>query len=560
MPRHYLFKHLFFSGFALVVGIWQPISLAATPVTDDSGATPASVTTGAEVTQQTLNQDEANAAEVPDAQAAPTTKSQDKTTLLEPPELDTAPKGPMLFGPRPHASQQVIPPGTVLPETITAEAIEVRDPTPPCHAANECRPIYTLPKALSEQYLNRLWSYDQKPLAGRTPVVVLPGRAEEKQARAWWHKLYVLAQEDPSFRKHYKLYLYPYNSWADIDQQAAWLRRAIETDLLPTLPKRQNIVMVGYSLGGIIIQEAVDKILAERQAGFPPEKEDLLSRTGHFMMIAVPFHGTPVFNPPWYSRNISSISPIRRWWDRVVYHWYMNDASNLHEAMGWDNYDGTLPDGALPDTPSPPPTPDLPEHREFRQKIIAYAGYLNNRYVYNELKAGESHWLQPGILVKPVQLPKAVLGTILPAYGFSVNAVLNFMNKQLAQLPTYTEATPGGKNVLRFRFNDGVIPLDSALYLPQPPDATPYAGHLDEILTHINIGKARVFEGKDHIELGEYRILRWRLDAQDLLEPALPSRSINQWLLYDLNALVDETPVLIKPTVPHTADSIRPAA
>jgi hypothetical protein len=394
--------------------------------------------------------------------------------------------------------------------------------------AQACMPVYVptpmkLPGERTKKSLNQIYEFDHLPLGNRIPVILVPGRAEEFQHDSWWKRFNEVTGKNETFQKNYKLYVFLYDSKDELDLQA----RSLAVDLkkhFGGLPKEQPLMLVAYSLGGVMARE----ILKDR---------DLLDRVDTLFAIAVPFHGSPIFDPAWFSEflNPTTRFPIRRFVDRTLYRLYMFDKSNLSRGMGWDNFDGSKPQFHVDHTPhiigdqingAIPLFEEYPNADEIRAKTIIYASYLENPYTRPQKISKTSRFMMSiG--------PDSFLGKLLPLYGFTVHSVFRYTNYQLANLITYTIEDPEGRNTNLYRYNDGAIPMSSMLFLK--PSVEPYAGDIEDLIQKATVQKLRIFLDIDHVDMGEYNWQKKKLIRSDIAHPDETPRSPNQWIIDDLN-------------------------
>ncbi|MBK8189483.1 MAG: hypothetical protein IPK79_03445 [Vampirovibrionales bacterium] len=372
--------------------------------------------------------------------------------------------------------------------------------------------------------LNHLYQFDETALVGRTPLILLPGRAEEFQQNSWWKKFRRMTRDNKPFNARYKLYAFIYNSSDELAVQAADFTREANAYFSDFPVQGRAMTLICYSLGGMITSEAM-------------RDPSLLARVDRVFAIAVPFHGSPMFDPEWFTKYLrpGNHSPIRRFWDRSAYRLYLFGKSNLKDGLRWQNFDGSKPLYGKPEVyghmlvGAAEPYHPHPVTDAFKRKLIVYASYLENPYTNPEKykKKGVTQ-----IIKMPLYLPRAVVGSLLPIYGVSVHSIFSYMNIQLANLPTYDPENPLGKNERLYRYNDGVFPLTSMLFLPAR--ARPYRENFEDMLPLMDIRSARVFVGIDHVEIGEYARTRRRLITSDALDPKAGARTPHQWLILDL--------------------------
>lgn len=380
---------------------------------------------------------------------------------------------------------------------------------------------FPLPRQRSRKSLNQIYQFDRTPLGRRIPVLLVPGRAEEFQHNSWWRAIRKVSDRDLAFDRYFKLYVFLYDSEEELDVQADELAKELKARF-NGLPASQPLMLVTYSLGGVITRE-----MAKDTA--------LLNRIDTMIAIAVPFHGSPMFDPDWFSEylNPPSRSPVRRFWDRSLYRGYMFSKSNLTRGLNWDNFDSSKPqfdingksEGDQANSKIQP-YEEYPNADLIRQKTIVYASYIENDYTNPKEEQKRSR------IKSSLVLPRKAIDAVLPFYGFTVHAVLNYMGLQLANLPTYTPDDPQGENTQLYRYNDGAIPLSSMLFLK--PSNEPYDDDLWGLVGMSTVRSIRVFHDMDHLHIGEYSVLKKKLVRPDMVHPEDGERSPHHWIIYDL--------------------------
>jgi hypothetical protein len=405
-------------------------------------------------------------------------------------------------------------------------------------ATSAIEPMQTLPLAAADALpfikhrqrnnLNHIYQFDATPLGQRTPLILLPGRAEEYQQNAWWHTLHKQFKRRPHLVARYKPYAYIYNSDHRLPMQVQGFVSSYQQAQFP-----RPSVWVSYSLGGVIAREAM-------------LHPDILPQVQANLAIAVPFHGSPIFNPEWFAQYLQppNHSPVRRLSDRALYRFYLLDKTNLIEGMRWNNMDGSFP-LFKPNTVVVKPVfvyepfwNNLQRLTQLKQRTIVYASFLDNPYTGRALSSLSR-------IQHAEKLTKDLLTSILPLDFVSVHAVMRYTNLQMSNLPTQT--TEGQKNQHVFRYNDGVVPISSALFLPERP-TLPYTEQMTELAQLADVRQVRLFKGWDHMEIGEYFARTSRRTLHDVTEPTQKAQSPNAWVFTDLvnlhDARVEPTPTL----------------
>jgi hypothetical protein len=384
-------------------------------------------------------------------------------------------------------------------------------------AAYQAPPLVKYYKRLD---LNQIYQFETSPLGTRTPLILLPGRAEEYQYNAWWKTFFNHFKQAPGLSLRYKPYVYIYNSKNELNTQ---VQRFVENYTQTHFPRPS--VWVSYSLGGVIAREAFLHPAIE-----PQVKGNIA--------IAVPFHGSPLFNTEWFSQYLQhrNNSPIRRFSDRLLYRLYLFDKTNLLEGLRWDNMDGSFPRFTEGNkgigSPQPPVTVYEPfwttpkRMAAFKKRTIIYTSYLDNPYTGRKLTNT--------VLKQAETITKDLLTSVVPFDFISVHSVLRYTNLQLSNLPTYHADGPLNNHV--YRYNDGVVPLSSGLFLPARP-GQPYTEQLKDLVNLSDCQLVRVFKHWDHTEIGEYFAWNRRTKLKDSVHANLEAKTPNDWVFYDLQQL-----------------------
>jgi pimeloyl-ACP methyl ester carboxylesterase len=379
-----------------------------------------------------------------------------------------------------------------------------------------------VPKPLQRwfhQDLNHIFAFDSSPLGHRIPVILLPGRAEEAQYAVWWKKFKAKTERDPDFDDYYKLYIFMYDSGKSVEDLTDDFVKEMRSHF-GHLPEQQHAVLVSYSLGGLIALKAM-------------EVPDIFGHVARVFGIASPYHGSPLFTPAWFIPNFHprNHSPICRVWDYLVYRSYIFNKANLTRGLQWDNFDTSGPPLVLSHDKDSNTDRRLQNEQSvpllaIKSKLIVYAGYLENTYVKPPQPKNDLYSLMTA-------LPADLISYILPSYLMTIHSVFEYMNIELADMPVYPEDFPSESKILHlFRYNDGAIPLSSALFLP--PRNKPYDDDVQTLIHASDVSMVRVFAGMDHMALGEFYRRKGRLRAVDIVHPQEGSRTSTEWVLYDL--------------------------
>ena len=408
--------------------------------------------------------------------------------------------------------------------------------------------LATLPvaKDRSKKNINRIYQLHETPLNGRIPIVVLPGRAEEFQFNAWWKKLSRLVDKTPALKNRYKLFVYIYDSYDTLDHLTVAFQQDMQ-QVFKHYPAEQPLGVISYSLGGMILRDAV-------------ASDWVLNQIDTAIAIGVPFHGTPLFDLGWYSHyaKVYNHSPIRKWWIRALYQAYMGNKDNLISALAWRRFDTSgMPPGNSVIVTNPNSSdnrrlshsqheltgemnalsPEVwsPNQAELKKKMIIYAGYLQNRFTTNnsELWAALKPTSLPKTLLKSPRLMGEIAGLFLPVSGVTLHSIFKGVNYQLSSLPAWSQESGKALKAGLYRYNDGTVPISSALFLPRRN--RPYTEDLSSLAQAADSQKVRVFPNIDHMDLGHYRWPETSLVAHDEIHPSEGRMKPNEWIFHDFD-------------------------
>ncbi len=368
---------------------------------------------------------------------------------------------------------------------------------------------------------NRIFAVDPSPLENRIPVILIPGRAEEFQFGVWWHQYRELFALEPALKKDFKLYVYLYNSRHSVHTLSDHFATAYRNHF-SNLPSRRPVVLVGYSLGGIIAQHTMENA------------PDIDAHVAKVIAIAVPFHGSPLFSSNWFARDVKNHSPslIRTAWDRWLYRLYMLDKPNLRDSLAWDNFDDSEPLVQRKNSKNTLVAYQPPRVAHFKKKLLVYASYLENNWATPNARPEKSI-----LKTLPTVAQKAV-GLVFPGYLTSATSALAFANLKLANIRSNCPERDSGCNLHLFRYNDGAVPLSSALYLP--PRSVPYHEDLPELLGAVDVPAVRLFGNFGHLDFSKQFAGFRRLHVSDELHPEEGKRNPIQWVFYDLEKSLPE--------------------
>ena len=259
-----------------------------------------------------------------------------------------------------------------------------------------------------------------------------------------------------------------------------------------------------------------------------PSVDQSISRV---ITLGSPLHGSPLFSKEWMQYSLLTCHkwPITSLDRYLAYTIYFNHHNNLLTDYYWDNCDHQLPSigayqfrfpiaakGVLLPPNSPPPGENYSQSNE---KIIAYAGFLQNQYCSNHKHSK---------FFAPLYSFGTFCHTTIPAHLTRQHAVLRVLNYEIASIVHNRE-----KSESPYALNDGVIPIASGISLPSDATANIYSSDKEEIARmrlQINIHKARLFKNIDHltfIDGSSHSLI-------DQFSPTEKPRSLFAWLLSDI--------------------------
>ena len=413
----------------------------------------------------------------------------------------------------------------------------------PCASAEVVGPSLLDAGKLSHRvHLNHLYAFDAEPLAGRTPLLIVPGRSQEGQRNPWWKKFETRWKQHAELQARYKLYIFMYDSNQFLEIPTHEFVQEFQ-HFGKTLGERSpKVVLLTYSQGGLIVRNAF------------MQAPELLRFVDTIFGMSVPYQGTPLFDESWMSQNLTHYSPIRRGLDKVVYELSIKNKRHLIKDMLFVNFDTSKPAYSYPVQPfglirrNPvaldPARPKWleatsPALRQFKRKLIVYGSYLKSPFSERGQKGRPPHALS--VIDALAQLNNWVLGAVVPTYVPSVHRAFKFTGQEMAQLPVANvpnynkpKKYPRGHGH-PFRFNDGFIPASSLFYLPVRNK--PYTEDIGVFPQLWDICAGRFLEDLDHVDLGHYRFPEFPLKKRDVFHDNEPARKPIDWLFEDLRRL-----------------------
>ena len=362
----------------------------------------------------------------------------------------------------------------------------------------------------------QIYQYDTSPTAGRLPLLIVPGRNDERYRYFHMHKICQYFDSDPRFKQRYKIFLFRYNTLAPQRNTESQFKVAIRQ-----LAKEQGhaVSIVAPSIAGNMVRRAIADPMVD------PSVVRLIT-------LGSPFHGSPLFNRDWI---IPSLMAHHSWPVRIArgaaFGAFFKRNDYLLKNYHWDNFDGQEPsqsndqaggDGedvaALP--PSKPPLGATAA--EPGDKVIAYAGYIDNDKTEGIRKR------RLPVISQVVDLFR----TTVPGFLGRQHPMLRYLNREIARVPVKDEAKGD------YAFNDGIVPISSSLSLSAsgPADADlKSAESFEQLKSKIGVQRARLFPNIDHVTFlyGTGPAGR-NADIPDKLSPEEKPRPIFAWMLSDL--------------------------
>jgi len=376
-----------------------------------------------------------------------------------------------------------------------------------------------------------MYQFDNKPLNGREPLLLVHGLNAELWPGLRWTKTAKRLASSPEFSQKYKIYFVRYDSLTHLDKPVAQLQAKIAE--LYALNGQKPITILALSMGGNVVYQSMLKAETDKQVRL-------------FMAMATPFHGSPLFSEDWmlYGNYKNYLSPLNRIDRSLGYKYYFSSRTNLLTDLPWDNCDLSVPDigqfaSLLPFGPRGNLTaartvnPNLVSinQKDFdKSKIIAYSGFLSNVYQLPHRNI---------VIANTLLLPYHFMTITVPAHLGREHAVLRMLNDQMSKLPTTETAAKNAHSKYVYSLNDGIAPVASALFLPNHycnKMAIARESDLVQIKPFIDVGVARIFRNTDHLTfIDGYKPFLKPSAMRDELNPQMGDRDIFSWILFDLD-------------------------
>ena len=375
-----------------------------------------------------------------------------------------------------------------------------------------------------------IFEYDNQPLGDRHPFLFVHGLRGEYWPTFRWSKVIQKFTSNPDFGRHYKIYLMRYDTLKRFDQTVPEFKQAIAS--LFAKSNDRPITILALSLGGNMVYDGM-----------------LDSETNKRIRLAftlgTPFHGSPLFCKDWLQYSVYKNPALP--WTRVDHGWdykfYFQRNPSLLEDLRWDNADASIPEvgrfhSRIPLGPSGNLTiartanerlAEINRQPFDKKKLITYGGYLLNTYMLPENK----HFIDVA-----VNWPITLLAMKVPAHLAREHPVLKMLNQEISSIvPSQAAEKKAGSQYL-YQLNDGITPIESAIFLPTDACASiklVNENELPKIKNFTDVGTARVFRNIDHLTfIDGSRPKRSSAQMRDELNPDAGSKTIFDWMLADI--------------------------
>jgi hypothetical protein len=438
-------------------------------------------------------------------------------------------------------------------------------------------------QAIHPKTLNHLFPYKDDLVKGteddRTPIILIHGIGAETDRNYFnWARFLEFTDAKPEFQKHYKVYLYRYDTTRSVPD----LSKDLQEDLLEFVSSLhgRKIRILAYSEGGLLTRNVMQDPVIN-------------AHTERVITIATPFHGSPLANPDWVKEELkeeSSFSAVKM--TNSLSYWIAKKKYPTFESdFQWDNFDK-----ALSYQPAEQPKKPSDYVTAYSNKLITYGSYFGGSEVdpngelpkalglekplpkeKTRLRMPWSRHLMFTLIRKNIsRLPLAYLPfrkkpaqtDVAPQHVANQDIVIQ--GDQITKLPKEMEQEvlaltasaldapeePSAAAVAQaldqaaeallplMLYNDGISPISSSLWLGRFT-ASPNqnlmkmnpTGQMWQALKGLQSKNcARLLPGLDHRDWMDGTTRYDTNTLPDLLHPAEPARSTFDWLLMDLTS------------------------
>ena len=295
---------------------------------------------------------------------------------------------------------------------------------------------------------------DTRPLKTKTPVILIHGNMSEHEPEYRWGRFIELAEDDQLFYQRHKLYLFRWSSSFSNTDNGAALGAAMR--LQEELWGR-SVVLVAHSRGGLVARSFMNRFtLQEGQSSGQPGGE----RVQDLVTLGAPHKGSPGADLVWSAFSFDlNYSPLLA---KFLTQWYVDALYRPENAyMLWDDSQGLLTTEPICWYPSlleeqfcspllsvNSPLSSLNTQERYFSKIVAFGGSARSDGLFSLI--GE------------------VFSDHNPVDNSDLHAALSLASRLMSDFPLIPDGYPEKAVDLNFRpfqHNDGLVPLDSALFL-----------------------------------------------------------------------------------------------
>jgi hypothetical protein len=448
-------------------------------------------------------------------------------------------------------------------------------------------------QAISPKTLSQLFPYKDDVVKGtedyRTPVILIHGIGAETDRNYFnWARFLEFTDAKPEFQKHYKVYLYRYDTTKSVPNLSKGLQEDLR-EFISNLHGRKMRILA-YSEGGLLTRNVMQDPVIN-------------AHTERVITIATPFHGSPLANPGWVKEQLkeeSSFSAVKM--TNGLSYWIAKKKYPTFEAdFQWDNFDKALSHQPYEHAKNPSDYVTA-----YSNKLITYGSYFGGSEIDPNGELPKALGLEKPLPKEKVRLrmpwSRHLMFTLirknisrlplayLPFYkknspqevvhketvqtrqviqnaeelviqGDQITKLPKEMEQEVLALTATTVDTPDTAAVAKaldqaaeallplMLYNDGISPISSSLWLGrftagQQQNLNP-TGQMWQALKGLQAKNcARLLPGLDHRDWMDGTTRYNTNTLPDLLHPSEPPRSTFDWLLLDLTAKPGVAPMV----------------
>lgn len=376
------------------------------------------------------------------------------------------------------------------------------------------------------------YQHDKTPLGNRVPLLMVHGlRGEFHPHFRWSHVLHHITK-DSGITGSYKIFYARYPTLSRVEGTVPAFKEQLNK--LYTACGEKPITMVALSMGGNVAYESM----------IDPAVQD---KVKVLLAMGTMFHGSPLFSSDWMQY---SIYKRLSWpWTRIDHSLalklYFDRNENLLQDFAWTDIDGAVPiwAGKFKSRLLLGPKGEITSENSIntrlkkvnesglhlKNKVIAYGGFLLNPY----LDSTAIRYIENTALY-----PLTFFTCKMPAHLAREHPALGLLNRDIAAVQINPDLKHSAKTPFFYALNDGITPVQSALFLPESTMKSVYL--VDDKNVHQLIGKtdvkrARAFKNIDHLTfIDAWRPVGLSPKLKDELDPKSEDRHIFDWILSDL--------------------------